>query len=64
VLFLYRPEYYLFQAEPPKDHQRREKWEASLNACQGYIEFICAKRRQGQTGIRRGRFYGCYQAVR
>ena len=64
VLFLYRPEYYLQQTEPPEGHERRERWEASLKACQGDIEFICAKRRQGQTGIRHGRFHGAFQTVR
>jgi replicative DNA helicase len=64
VLFLYRQDYYLKQTEPPEDHERREKWEAAMNKCAGDIEFICAKRRQGETGIRHGRFYGCFQAVR
>lgn len=64
VLFLYRQEYYLQQTEPPENHERREKWEAAMKACEGDIEFICAKRRQGQTGLRHGRFYGCFMAVR
>lgn len=64
VLFLYRDEYYLRQTEPPEDSDRREKWEAGLKACEGEIEFICAKRRQGETGIRRGRFWGAFQTVR
>lgn len=64
VLFLYRDEYYLRLSEPPEDSDRRDKWESSLKACEGEIEFICAKRRQGETGIRRGRFYGAFQTVR
>jgi len=64
VLFLYRQEYYLKQTEPPEGHDRREKWEAAMEKCHGDIEFICAKRRQGETGIRHGRFFGCFQAVR
>jgi replicative DNA helicase len=64
VLFLYRDEYYLDQTEPPEGHERRAKWEAAMQACQGDIEFICAKRRQGQTGIKHGRYFGCFQAVR
>lgn len=64
VLFLYRHEYYLLQTEPPEGSEKREKWEASLRACQGDIEFICAKRRQGETGIRRGRYFGAFQTVR
>ena len=64
VLFLYRPEYYLLQNEPPEGHERRDKWEGLLKACQGDIEFICAKRRQGETGIRHGRFYGAFMTVR
>jgi replicative DNA helicase len=64
VLFLYRHEYYLLQTEPPEGSDKRERWESALRACQGDIEFICAKRRQGQTGIRHGRFHGAFQAVR
>lgn len=64
VLFIYRPEYYLLQTEPPENSDKREKWESLLKACEGDIEFICAKRRQGQTGIRHGRFYGAFQTVR
>jgi replicative DNA helicase len=64
VLFLYRPEYYLHQNEPPEGHERREKWEAGLRACAGDIELICAKRRQGETGIKHARFFGAFQTVR
>ena len=64
VLFLYRPEYYLLQNEPPEGDGRRAKWEAALKACAGDIELICAKRRQGETGIKHARFFGAFQTVR
>lgn len=63
VLFLLREEYYLRQQDPetvkdPFAHQ------AALDAVQGQITFILAKRRNGETGTANGRFYGAYQAVR
>lgn len=64
VLFLFRPEYYLDQEEPPIDDQRRPKWEQMKDEVRGRLEFICGKRRQGRTGIGYGTFYGAFQAVR
>lgn len=65
IVFLFRAEYYLRQTEPPADDSpEREKWELALAAVEHVIEFICAKRRQGETGTRRGRFHGAFQAVR
>lgn len=65
VLFLYRAEYYLAACEPRDDGSaERLKWEQAAEACRGLIEFICAKRRQGQTGKAIGRFYGALAAVR
>lgn len=65
ILFLYRAEYYLRQTEPPEDGSaERLKWEQAVEAVEHQIEFICAKRRQGETGTRRGRFFGAFQAVR
>lgn len=72
ILFLYRPEYYLEQSEPPKVEadedakkwEERAKWERALELCHGEIEFICAKRRQGKTGKAFGRFHGAFGAVR
>ena len=64
VLFLLRPEYYLRQAEPDAMDPDRAQWQHDLQACQGAIEFIVAKRRNGVTGSSFGRFFGAYQAVR
>jgi replicative DNA helicase len=64
VLFLFRSEYYLAATEPPLGDDGREKWEAALEACRHRMEFICAKRRQGQTGKRFGNFHGAFAAVR
>lgn len=64
ILFLYRQEYYLQQAEPRYNDESRDKWEKALEACKNQIEYICSKRRQGRTGTKRGSFYGHVQAVR
>jgi replicative DNA helicase len=63
IVFLYRPEYYLRQAEP-QDPGERPKWETMMDDARGKIEFIVAKRRRGCTGTTHGRFYGAFQAVR
>lgn len=63
VLFFLRHEYYLRLAEPHGDEDR-VKWETALQKCQGGIEFICAKRRNGRTGSMTGQFLYHYQAVR
>ena len=65
VLFFLRHEYYLRQeSEPPPNDERHDKWQERLNACAGSIEFICAKRRNGQSGSLVGQFLGQHQAVR
>lgn len=64
VLFLYRHEYYLRQSEPEQGTAEHISWQSSLDACRGSIEFICAKRRNGQTGNAQGRFHAAFQAVR
>ncbi len=64
VLFFLRPEYYLHQIEPAPNDPKRMDWERSLQACRGGIEFICAKRRNGEAGNRTGQFFGRFQAVR
>ena len=56
VLFFLRQEYYLNQQETPDENL--------LRLCRGKIEFICAKRRNGQSGTRNGDFLATYQAVR
>jgi replicative DNA helicase len=64
VLFLYREEYYLRQAEPRDDVDAHEKWEAKMERARGNIDFLLPKRRNGSAGTGYGRFYAPYQAVR
>ena len=65
VIFFLRHEYYLAQeGEPDPDDPRHRDWHKRMDACRGRIEFICAKRRNGQSGSRAGFFHGQYQAVR
>lgn len=64
VLFLYRLEYYLNQNKPEETHPDYPQWKQSLADCQGKIDFICAKRRNGRTGSATGNFHGANQAVR
>jgi replicative DNA helicase len=64
VLFLYRHEYYVRASEPEQGKDEYAQWQSALNACQGRIEFIAAKRRAGQTGSAQGEFWAGNQAVR
>jgi replicative DNA helicase len=64
IMFLFREEYYLAQAEPQLNDPKRAQWESLLSDAQGNIDFIVAKRRRGKTGTATGKFYGAYQAVR
>lgn len=64
VLFLYRAEYYLRQAEAEYTGDKRIEWEQALHRVAGQIDFNIAKRRNGETGSATGRFLGAYQAVR
>lgn len=61
VIFLYRDEYYLRAMGPGDDHA---KYEMAMEKCQGQIDFICAKRRNGEAQVKSGQFHGAYQAVR
>lgn len=61
VMFLYRDEYYLRAAGPGNEPM---KYELALEECRGKIEFICAKRRNGEAQTTKGLFHGAYQAVR
>lgn len=65
VLFLLRPEYYLKQAEPEdRTSAKYMQWATLLDASRNVMEFILAKRRNGETGTAVGMFNGFYQAVR
>lgn len=63
ILFLFRPEYYLKQAEPESEADRLV-WEQSCQEEAGKINFIVAKRRRGPEGTALGTFYAAFQAVR
>lgn len=64
VMFLLRAEYYLAKEEPELHTAEHLKWEQAMSDYKGKIEFICAKRRNGETGKAFGAFHGAYQAVR
>lgn len=65
ILFFLRDEYYLrMEGEPEPGNPRYEAWHTEMEACRGKIEFICAKRRAGETGSAIGEFHGAFQAVR
>lgn len=64
VLFLLRNEYYLSKEEPEPMTADHMKWEQLMADNKGKIEFLCAKRRNGETGKGTGAFHGAYQAVR
>lgn len=64
VVFLYRDEYYLRKGKPPETDGKFIDWQAAMEKCEGQIDFIVAKRRNGPEGTATGRFFGAYQAVR
>lgn len=64
IMFLFRPEYYLQQSQPPAHDAKYAQWQTLMESERGKIEFIIAKRRRGRTGTSEGRFYGQFQAVR
>lgn len=64
VMFLLRAEYYLSKEQPELHTPEHMKWEQAMADHAGKIEFICAKRRNGETGKAVGAFHGAYQAVR
>jgi replicative DNA helicase len=64
IMFLFREEYYLAQAEPQINDPKRPQWEELMAQAQGKIDFIAAKLRRGKTGTATGKFYGAFQAVR
>ncbi len=64
VLFLLRQEYYLRNEEPAETDPKYHQWLEAMEAAKGKIEFILAKRRNGETGTASGEFHGFYQAVR
>lgn len=61
VVFLYREEYYLRQLGDGGDPI---KYEMSMEACQGKLQLLCAKRRNGEARNTVAQFHGAFQAVR
>jgi len=64
MILLFRPEYYLQQAEPPTTDLKRTKWEDAMEEARGKIEFIVPKCRNGIPGSAMGKFHASFQAVR
>lgn len=64
VVFLIRQAYYMKQDEPETTDPGYARWKATYDLAVRHIEFIVAKRRNGETGKSKGQFFGQYQAVR
>jgi replicative DNA helicase len=64
ILFLFRKEYYLTADAPAEDAPERAAWESLMEQVRNKIEFICAKRRQRETGKQTGQFFGAFAAMR
>lgn len=64
VVFLVRQAYYMKQEEPDKNDPSHSGWQAAYDVAKNQIEFIVAKRRNGETGKAEGQFFGQFQAVR
>ena len=65
VVFAYRAEYYLRQAEPDvSDIKKRDAWEVEMGAERDRLDIYSAKVRQGEPQRRKVYFFGSRQAVR
>lgn len=65
ILFVYREEEYLRQAEPEdQSGSKYEAWRTDMEAVRNKIEFLVRKRRSGPTGKAMGWFFGANAAVR
>jgi replicative DNA helicase len=64
VIFVYREQQYLENAEPPVGDKKRDAWEIQLQACRDQVELIARKVRKGKTQSRKCHFFGSHQAVR
>lgn len=64
VLFLYRHEYYLRRQEPEEGNPKHADWQRLVSECEGHLEMILAKRRNGPTGKAQAIFFTGNQAVR
>ncbi|MEO1721345.1 MAG: DnaB-like helicase C-terminal domain-containing protein [Pseudomonadota bacterium] len=50
VIFVYREDYYLRRSEPPQNDPKWMDWQASLADCDGLLELIVSKQRNGSEG--------------
>lgn len=64
ICFVLRREEYLKREEPHPDSADWIDWRHSFDREHGKIEFIVTKRRNGETAIGHGLWYGKFQAVR
>lgn len=64
VVFLYRDEYYLERAEPPKETEKWNKWADELAAVRDVMEIYSSKRREGPLLKKLAKFFTAHQAVR
>lgn len=64
VVFLYRKEYYLRKALPDEADPDYNTLATALEAVEGQIDLIVAKRRNGVEGTARARFMGAFQCIR
>lgn len=64
VVFLYREEYYLRQAQPKREQgEKYDKWLDELAACRNDMEIYSSKRREGALAKRVSKFLTEYQVV-
>ena len=56
VLFIYREEYYLEQAQPSEGTSQHAKWRENMERTHGLAELIISKQRHGSTGVVRLQF--------
>ena len=56
VLFIYREEYYLEQAQPDEGTPEHSKWREKMERAHGLAELLVSKQRHGSTGIIRLQF--------
>ena len=56
VMFIYREEYYLEQAQPSEGTPQHAKWRENMERAHGLAELIISKQRHGSTGVVRLQF--------
>jgi replicative DNA helicase len=64
VIFVYREQYYLEKAEPPKHTDKHVAWCNQMQQSRDKMELIARKVRQGQTSTQSCSFLAAYQAIR